>query len=128
MQHVVDSALPLMIKAFDTDDDKEAVTAAVLGCGVILSGAGPQACQKHMEPLATAASMVTTLLRNTFFGAVPELCGPWRRRSGLLFPCQHCVPPHGLKSYVAGLSSFPEVFAVCSFGIKCTVAYFIAWR
>lgn len=59
VQHVVDSALPLMIKAFDTDDDKEAVTAAVLGCGVILSGAGAQACQRLMEPLATGASMVT---------------------------------------------------------------------
>lgn len=58
VQHVVDSALPLMIKAFDTDDDKEAVTAAVLGCGVILSGAGAQACQSFMEPLATGASMV----------------------------------------------------------------------
>lgn len=58
VQHVVDSALPLMIKAFDTDDDKEAVIAAVLGCGVILSGAGAQACQSFMEPLATGASMV----------------------------------------------------------------------
>lgn len=66
VQHVVDSALPLMIKAFDTDDDKEAVTAAVLGCGVILSGAGPQACQQYMEPLATGASMVRTLLLNSF--------------------------------------------------------------
>ena len=50
-----------MIKAFDTDDDKEAVTAAVLGCGVILTGAGAQACQKFMEPLATGASMVDPL-------------------------------------------------------------------
>ncbi|KAL3153296.1 hypothetical protein ABBQ38_011641 [Trebouxia sp. C0009 RCD-2024] len=58
VQHVVDSALPLMIKAFDTDDDKEAVIAAVLGCGVILSGAGAQACQSFMEPLATGASMI----------------------------------------------------------------------
>ena len=64
MQHVVDSALPLMIKAFDTDDDKEAVTAAVLGCGVILTGAGAQACQKFMEPLATGASMVKSLFLN----------------------------------------------------------------
>ena len=31
VQHVVDSALPLMIKAFDTDDDKEAVTASCAG-------------------------------------------------------------------------------------------------
>lgn len=66
VQHVVDSALPLMIKAFETDDDKEAVTAAVLGCGVILTGAGAQACQKFLEPLATGASMVkpSTLTRS----------------------------------------------------------------
>lgn len=72
MQHVVDSALPLMMKAFDTDDDKEAVTAAVLGCGAILSWAGPQACQSFMEPLATGASMV----RASVSGFVPadKLC------------------------------------------------------
>lgn len=58
VQHVVDSALPLLLKAFDTDDDKEAVTAAVLGCEAILTGAGPQCCQSYMEPLATGASMV----------------------------------------------------------------------
>ena len=67
VQHVVDSALPLMIKAFDTDDDKEAVTAAVLGCGVILMGAGAQACQHFMEPLATGASMVRSPFLNAFF-------------------------------------------------------------
>ena len=61
MQHVVDSALPLLLKAFDTDDDKEAVTAAVLGCEAILTGAGPQCCQSYMEPLATGASMVRHL-------------------------------------------------------------------
>ena len=66
VQHVVDSALPLLIKAFDTDDDKEAVTAAVLGCGVILTGAGAQACQKFMEPLAIGTSMVNTALLNAF--------------------------------------------------------------
>lgn len=58
VQHVVDSALPLLLKAFDTDDDKEAVTAAVLGCGVILTGAGAQSCQKYMEAMATGSSMV----------------------------------------------------------------------
>jgi len=57
-QHIVDSALPLLLKAFDTDDDKEAVTAAVLGCGVILTGAGAQSCQKYMEAMATGSSMV----------------------------------------------------------------------
>ena len=55
-----------MIKAFDTDDDKEAVTAAVLGCGVILTGAGGQACQRFMEPLATGASMVRVLSFGAF--------------------------------------------------------------
>lgn len=73
---MVDSALPLMIKAFDTDDDKEAVTAAVLGCGVILTGAGAQACQEFMQPLATGASMVKTpclnlSCQNRFSGLVP---------------------------------------------------------
>ena len=58
VQHIVDSALPLLLKAFDTDDDKEAVTAAVLGCGVILTGAGAQSCQKYMEAMATGSSMV----------------------------------------------------------------------
>lgn len=58
VQHIVDSALPLLLKAFDTDDDKEAVTAAVLGCGVILTGAGAQSCQKYMEAMATGSSMI----------------------------------------------------------------------
>ena len=58
VQHIVDTALPLLLRAFDTDDDKEAVTAAVLGCGVMLTGAGPHSCQKFMEPMATGSSMV----------------------------------------------------------------------
>ena len=58
VQHIVDSALPLLLKAFETDDDKEAVTAAVLGCGAILTGAGAQSCQKYMEAMATGSSMV----------------------------------------------------------------------
>lgn len=62
VQHIVDSALQLLLKAFDTDDDKEAVTAAVLGCGVILTGAGGQSCQKYIEPMATGCSMVINSL------------------------------------------------------------------
>ena len=62
IQHVVDTALPLLLSACDTDDDKESVVAAVLACGPILQGAGPQACQKHMEAMATACSMVSCLL------------------------------------------------------------------
>lgn len=58
IQHVVDTTLPILLHAFDTDDDKESVMAAVLGCGPILQGAGAQACQKHMEPMATGCSMV----------------------------------------------------------------------
>lgn len=61
IQQVVDTALPLLLQAFDTDDDKESVMAAVLGCGPILQGAGPQACQKHMEAMATGCSMVSLL-------------------------------------------------------------------
>ena len=38
---------------------KKAVAAAVLGCGVILTGAGPHSCQKFMEPMATGSSMVS---------------------------------------------------------------------
>ena len=65
VQHIVDSALPLLLKAFDTDDDKEAVTAAVLGCGVILTGAGSQSCQNYMEAMATGSSMVRNYRKNT---------------------------------------------------------------
>ena len=74
MQHIVDTALPLLLKAFDTDDDKEAVTAAVLGCGVILTGAGPHSCQKHLEAMATGSSMVHQMAVKSDFMCCAVLC------------------------------------------------------
>lgn len=60
VQYMVDSALPLLIKAINTDDNKEAVTAAVRGCGVILAGAWEHACQQFIKHLVFGAGLVET--------------------------------------------------------------------
>ena len=89
MQHVVDTALPLLLRAFDTDDDKEAVTAAVLGCGVILTGAGPHSCQKFMEPMATGSSMVRAFSESNLTDCLANLIVSLKQLMPLV--CQNLV-------------------------------------
>ena len=55
---------------------KKAVTAAVLGCGVILTGAGAHSCQKFMEPMATGSSMVQAFSESNLIDLLGNLIVP----------------------------------------------------